>query len=78
MSDIKNIKQLLDNLGFKHYSDEGIDQEQLSKGMEVEKEHTAEPAMVEKIVRDHLAEDPKYYSKLKVMEDGETGDTKTS
>ena len=55
-----------------------VDPKEFRMGMEVEKEHTAEPAMVEKIVRDHLAEDPKYYSKLKVMEDGETGDAKTS
>jgi len=39
--------------------------EQLRQGIEVEKEHTDDPAIAEKIARDHLAEDPEYYTKLK-------------
>lgn len=45
-----------------------VDPEELKMGIAVEQEHTKDPAMTEKIARDHLAEDPKYYSKLKEME----------
>jgi hypothetical protein len=39
--------------------------EQLQIGIEVEKEHTDDESLAEKIARDHLAEDPHYYTKLK-------------
>jgi hypothetical protein len=39
--------------------------DQLAMGIEVEMEHTRDPRVAEKIARDHLAEDPDYYSKLK-------------
>jgi hypothetical protein len=39
--------------------------EQLKIGIEVEKEHTDDEKLAEKIARDHLAEDPHYYTKLK-------------
>ena len=42
-----------------------IDQEELKKGIEVEKEHTDDPVKAEEIALDHLKEDPKYYTKLK-------------
>lgn len=38
--------------------------DQLVRGIEVEMEHTKDAAMAEKIARDHLAEDPDYYTKL--------------
>lgn len=41
-----------------------VDQEELKKGIEVEKEHTDDPVKAEEIALDHLKEDPKYYSKL--------------
>lgn len=41
-----------------------VDQEELKKGIEVEKEHTNDPVKAEEIALDHLKEDPKYYSKL--------------
>jgi hypothetical protein len=41
---------------------------ELSKGIEVEKEHTDDPKVAEKIARDHLREDPEYYTKLAKME----------
>lgn len=40
------------------------DPEELKVGIEVEKEHTSDPVQAEKIARDHLAEDPKYYTKI--------------
>lgn len=47
------------------YNKTGVDPEQLRIGIEVEKEHTDDEAIAEKIARDHLAEDPHYYTKLK-------------
>jgi hypothetical protein len=44
--------------------DEEVDAEQLQIGIEVEKEHTDDEKLAEKIARDHLAEDPHYYTKL--------------
>lgn len=38
---------------------------QLKMGIGVEMEHTNDKSVAEKIARDHLAEDPKYYTKLK-------------
>jgi hypothetical protein len=42
-----------------------FDPEQLRMGVEVELEHTSDPLIAEKIARDHLRENPKYYSFLK-------------
>ena len=42
-----------------------VDQEELKKGIEVEKEHTDDESVAEKIARDHLQENPHYYTKLK-------------
>jgi hypothetical protein len=44
---------------------EEVDAEQLNIGIEVEKEHTDDEELAEEIARDHLAEDPHYYTKLK-------------
>lgn len=46
-----------------------VNKEQLEMGKEVEKEHTTNPEIAEKITRDHLAEIPDYYTHLKEMED---------
>ncbi|MFQ5339913.1 MAG: DUF5661 family protein [Anaerolineae bacterium] len=46
------------------YSDTGADPWQLQRGIEVEMEHTTDPAQARKIAIDHLREHPKYYSKL--------------
>ena len=55
-----------------------VDPEEFKLGMQTEQEHSSEPAIVEKIVRDHLTEDPKYYSKLKAMEDGKDSNSASS
>ena len=44
---------------------ENIDPAQLKMGIEIEKEHTSDHALAQKIAMDHLKEDPKYYTKLK-------------
>jgi len=45
-----------------------IGNDELAQGMEVEKEHTDNLDIAEKIARDHLKERPDYYSRLKEME----------
>jgi len=42
----------------------GVNRYELEKGIKVEMEHTDSKAKAEEIARDHLAEDPAYYSKL--------------
>jgi hypothetical protein len=41
---------------------------QLKMGIKVEHEHTKLKGVAETIAKHHLAEDPKYYTKLKKME----------
>lgn len=45
------------------------DEKELKMGIEVEQEHTNDPRMAERIAKDHLAEIPDYYTRLKKMED---------
>ena len=44
------------------------DPEQIKMGIAVEKEHTTSSSVAERIAKDHLAEIPDYYSRLKKME----------
>jgi len=53
------------NLITEAYEKNKVDAEQLRIGIEVELEHTDDEKVAEKIARDHLAEDPHYYTKLK-------------
>lgn len=53
----------------KHISDNDVDPKELAMGLEVEKEHTNDPAVAKQISLDHLAEIPDYYTRLKKMED---------
>ena len=55
-------------------SPEGVDSVQLTQGIEIEMEHTTDPEEAKKIALDHLAEDPRYYTKLKKMEAGACDD----
>jgi hypothetical protein len=41
-----------------------VDQNELLKGIRVEREHTSDERIAKEIALDHLAEDPKYYTKL--------------
>ena len=45
--------------------DSDYDPEQLKAGIEVEKEHTDDPAVAKKIAKDHLGEKSDYYKILK-------------
>ena len=42
--------------------------QQWNMGMDVEKEHTDDNLKADEIVKDHLWEDPEYYTALKKME----------
>jgi len=53
-------------------SEEDVDPEELKMGIEIEKEHTDDLEIAKTIALQHLAEDPKYYTKLKKMEQGFT------
>lgn len=44
-----------------------FDPKEVSMGMQVEMEHTTDRKIAAEIVTDHLAEDPRYYSKLKTL-----------
>jgi len=45
-------------------SEDDVDKNELMKGLEVEMEHTTNKKVAREIALDHLAEDPKYYTKL--------------
>jgi hypothetical protein len=49
----------------KQEPEQDMDPKELKKGEKTEKEHTKEPEVAKKIAKDHLTEDPKYYTKLK-------------
>lgn len=48
--------------------DSDYDPEQLAMGIEVEMEHTDDPAVAKEIAKDHLEELPDYYTHLDKME----------
>lgn len=50
---------------------------QLSHGIEVEMEHTNDAKTAEEIAKDHLVEDPNYYTKLDSIEGENTGSIMT-
>jgi hypothetical protein len=49
-------------------NDIDYDPEQLKMGIAVEHEHTNNPKIAEIIAKQHLAEDPVYYTKLKTLD----------
>ena len=51
-------------------SDSAFNKSSLQKGAKVELEHTNRPEIAKEIAKDHLTEDPKYYTKLAKMEAG--------
>ena len=64
--------------------DNRFDPEQLSKGMQIELEHTNDKDLAKEITKDHLTEVPNYYindqgeSRLEVMEDEASEELKKS
>jgi hypothetical protein len=52
----------------KPYAHDPFEPDELEMGIEVEMEHTDDPDIAEQIARDHLAENPNYYTDLKSCE----------
>jgi len=48
---------------------EKFNEEEIKMGIKVEKEHTDDDSIAVEIAKDHLAEIPDYYTRLKKMED---------
>ena len=66
------VQTILANIGEHDFSpDSEFDSDQLKLGIETEKEHTKSELIAKLIAKDHLKEDPKYYTKLKKMESGD-------
>jgi hypothetical protein len=54
----------LEDIAKKHNVEVAELQKELKKGASVEMEHTESHAHAKKVAKDHLVEDPKYYTKL--------------
>jgi hypothetical protein len=67
---MKNILQKIEEFIGKHNNvpDSKFDPNQLTMGIKIELEHTDNKRIAKAIAKDHLSEDPKYYSKLRKME----------
>jgi hypothetical protein len=48
--------------------DSDFDPKEIEKGMKVESEHTTDKCVRKEISKDHLSEDPRYYTHLQKME----------
>ena len=66
VNDLKNKGTAED----KGISQSDVSQNELKSGINVEAEHIKNQEIQKEIALDHLAEDPKYYTKLKKMEKG--------
>lgn len=58
----------LEDIAKKHDVDINELKTELKMGIKVEMEHTDNPALAKEIAKDHLFEDPRYYTKLKSIE----------
>ena len=68
-ADMAEATTNLADLGIPHKMEMyGIAKEKLKEGMDIEKEHTKDPAIQAAIAKDHIKEFPKYYPELKEME----------
>ena len=66
-SDIAAFAREILNEYVKPAKESEVDPLELKKGIEVEMEHTDSSKVAKRIALQHLAEDPKYYSKLKTL-----------
>jgi hypothetical protein len=60
----------LEDIAKHHKVDIEVLKKQWNMGMDVEKEHTDDNLKADEIVKDHLWEDPEYYTRLSKMEEG--------
>ena len=76
---LENIAKKHDKKGYYHVNNMISSlKKQLTKGIEVEMEHTKDRKKAEEIAMDHLFEDPNYYTKLSKIEKGEFKEATTS
>jgi|TARA_R110000803_G_scaffold50359_4_gene104525 hypothetical protein len=68
------FERTIDKL-LKGVEDIDYDENELKMGIEVELEHTDDKDVATTIAKQHLAEDPAYYSKLKTIHDEDEGNT---
>ena len=61
-------EKLRDEGNSQHQPDSKYDQEQLAMGIKVEQEHVENVPVRKEIAKDHLEEDPRYYTHLREME----------
>jgi hypothetical protein len=66
---IYTLKDFLNEGKGKNLKIEDVDPEQLQMGIQVEKEHTSNNIIAQKIAMDHLAEISDYYTRLSKMEE---------
>lgn len=67
---LKKAKEIISGGLAEGKKDSDFDPDALAEGVKVEMEHTDDKNVAKEIARDHLAEDPAYYKKLKKMEEG--------
>ena len=75
MSDVERLFERTVNKLLKGVEDIDYDENELKMGIEVELEHTDDKDVATTIAKQHLAEDPAYYSKLKTIHDEDEGNT---
>lgn len=71
----KTLKQILNKpvmndkeIATKHNVSVAHVKDQIEKGKEIEKEHSSDPEVIERIARRHTGEDANYYNKMKMVE----------
>ena len=68
--DVKNGRVITKDIGKHNDSpDSDFDADELALGIKTEMEHTDNEEEAKSIAKDHLKEDPSYYTHLKEMED---------
>lgn len=64
----KSANHTIETIANKHKVDIEVIEDQIIKGIEIEKEHTEDETLAKKIAMDHLVEFPDYYDRLEKME----------
>jgi hypothetical protein len=65
----EKVKDKLEGGEADHISDSNFDPKELKMGIEEEMEHTNDKKIAKEIAKDHLIEDPKYYSRMKLYDE---------
>jgi 2'-5' RNA ligase len=65
----EKVKDELEGGEADHISDSNFDPKELKMGIKEEMEHTNDKKIAKEIAKDHLIEDPKYYSRMKLYDE---------